>query len=933
MNARSERAPMSVALTTGILVLVCAGAALPAPRPASAAGSRESFAQAGGAATAIALGDGVGFAGIGASLVPLDLSDPLRPIELGTAIALPDVAEDLAVDDGYLFVATRATGGNGDARLLTFDVRAPRSPRPIGAGLPLPASEIGAVAVAYGYLILATEHGVLLVDVKDPTKPRVITQVPTGASTTRRPWAADVAVGRDGLVWIARPWGLYSMDLDDPTPAGVSARNRRPVRAVATRELEDGAARGTEAYALLEDGTVEIWAARSAAPSAVLPGLAAEPRAIAVAGDRVIVVDQAGRRVRAFDAGTPGDLWLVDEAWVEAGASDEAAIATAGEVAAVALERGGVLALRAHDLAHVGRPAVPIAPPILHTHLAGERAYASAESAGFYVLDLTEPATPRVVGALQAVAAPDGMLVAFHPSRPDPSALGPDRREVAFRSALTAGGVAFACTARDGLIAIDVALPERPEILGQLAAAPACNPGSNMAYRAGYLYLATEDRRLAVAEVADPRAMRLLSAGESAGLSGITTLALEDGYLYATGYTALTSGALYVLDTADPARPRRVAALDFSQAYAKLAVAYRRAFLSGSFGSVAIADFAPPDQLTQRPTYTGIVAGRLGLYDTLVYAAGAGHLDTMLTTSGGTLFPLGRIALPWAGEDWVGESDVNVVGGRIAILRGRAGLFSGTGPDGVTGPDRGGEPDPDTGPDRGNGDPPDESPSPPPALAAAPCPAPRRVILVADTSADMADPFDVVGADGMTIVGTAIQAFLGAADLRETEVGLGRFDQQGEFLMSGQQPAALLEAWGGQVAADLRSRVAADVRSQPGSLDPTTGGRVDLGLELARQALGAGREAAPAEAAAGSDVIILLAAGTPDGLTRFRAQARAQALAGEGVAIRTVAIGPSADAAFMAGLAGGPAGRQVATTAADLVDAMAELGRDLTRCR
>lgn len=124
--------------------------------------------------------------------------------------------------------------------------------------------------------------------------------------------------------------------------------------------------------------------------------------------------------------------------------------------------------------------------------------------------------------------------------------------------------------------------------------------------------------------------------------------------------------------------------MSFGQAYTRIAVAYGRAFLSGSFGSVAVVDFAPPATLVPRPVYDDIVAGRLGIVDTLLYAAQPDRLDTLLTSSAGALIPVDRVALPWSGEDWIGESDVQVDAGRMAVLRSRAGLFTGVGPDGIT---------------------------------------------------------------------------------------------------------------------------------------------------------------------------------------------------------------------------------------------------------
>jgi hypothetical protein len=971
MHPRPSRTRALMGSAIGLLALLHATSLPPVIRPAAttaAAASFDGFAQAGGAATAIAIHGGVAYAGIGASLALFDVTDPLHPALLPTTLPLPDVAEDLAIDNGFLFAVTRETGGTGNARLLTFDLGEPRAPRPLGAGLTLPVREIGAIAVAFGDIVLAGEQGVLIVDTKDPAAPRLIARVPTGTPAGRRPWAADIAIDGDGLAWIARPWGLYTVDLANPTPSGVVERHRRPTRGIA--------AAGGLVFALTESGSIEVWLGEDLADEAtrrieirpeeratrapvVLDGLASAPRAIAAAGDQVLVIDHAGRRLRAFDARTPAELRLRDEVWIAAQDSERAALALADGAEAdddlaadamangwpaddriadgvlgIVLERGGVLTARAGDFSNIGRPAVPIAPPIIHTHLAAGYAFASAEAAGFYVLDLADPALPRVVGALQVVAeAGRADPVASDPSRPDPAGLRPDARAVAFRSAIVQDDVAFACTAQDGVFAIDVGSPADLRVLGRLPEAPACYPGTNLAYRDGTVYLTTADRRLAVVDVADPRAMRLVSAAGAGGIHDITTLAVEGDHLYATGYAAITAGVLYVLDLSDPARPRRVAGLDFNQAYAKLAVAYRRVFLSGSFGSVAIVDFMPPANLIQRPTYTGIVAGQLGLYDTLVYAAGSGHLDTMLTSTSGTLFPLSRVALPWAGEDWVGESDVKVAGGRVAILRGRAGLFTGTGPDGVVDSPMD---DPGPGGAPAAAGPPSGTPSVATLpshrdAAVAPCTLPRHVILVADTSSDMADPFDTGASDGPAALRAAIAAFIGSADLDAVEIGIGRYDRQGEFVMSSGAPSTLLGAW------DSRS-----------GMDSRTGGRADLGLDVAYQALRSGLLQEPQENELAADpatdgetdrisdahtgAVILLAAGTPNSKAQRHAADRAALLAAAGIPVHAVAIGPFADARFLGQLAGAPERRHRAADAGGLAELLGRLGRELTRC-
>lgn len=947
----------AIAVPAGILALACAGAAFRAESPPVKAAAARPFAQIGGATTSIAIQPPIAYAGIGASLMLFDISDTHRPTPLDVSLPLPDVAEDLAIDDGYLYLAT-GTSSTG-AELRVFDVRRPRQPVAVGTPLPLPVDMVGAVAAGFGHVVLATERGVLRVDVKDPFAPRVAAELPTGTPAGRRAWAADVAVAADGTAWIARPWGLFTLDLADPTSSGLAAMDPRAARAVA--------ASGATAFVVFEDGTLEIWeprdpaAAASAASgarttgvapgiqsthlshaadatgshtrAAVLPAFTRAPRAVAAGGRMLFVVDDGGRRLRTFDVADPARPVLVDATTTVVQGSPRAAAAVAGDRLGVALERGGILTARVGEAGRLGRPAVPILPPVLHASLAAGRLYASAEEGGFFVLDVADPRRPRVVGALQAVAGPDG-LTAIDPAAPiEPGSPAPhrprdldgpagDRRAVAFRSSVVAGDMVYACTAEDGLIAIDVRAPGQPIIAGRLDTLPACHPGTDMVQRAGMIYLTTEERRLVVVDATDAHAMRQVLGTAADHVAGATSLALDGDHLYATGYAAITSGILHVLDVSDPGLPRPAANMSFGQAYTRIAVAYGRAFLSGSFGSVAVVDFAPPATLVPRPVYDDIVAGRLGIVDTLLYAAQPDRLDTLLTSSAGALIPVDRVALPWSGEDWIGESDVQVDAGRMAVLRSRAGLFTGVGPDGIT------DATPSAGVPRAPAGPPRATVE----ASARPCQPPARVVLVADAATGTALSTGSVGAGAGhgdiagAALGAAVGAFVGAIDVGRIEVGVGMFDDQGTLVGMGRDAGNLVAAW--EAAAMAEASLAA---GDPSAVDAPTAiassGRVDLGLDLAEQALSASETAA---APAGAAIIVTVGRDVPTG--EARALGRAAVLRAAGVAVYAVAVGASADAGFAERLTGRPDRARVAADPAALVGVLRDLGAAATGC-
>lgn len=922
MRSRSFPTRAFTGATVGLLSIGLGLGSLVPARPAAASGSAADFAQAGGAATAVALHGRFAYAGVGASLVVLDLANPMLPAALAPALPLPEVVDGLAVDQGHLYAATRESVGSSGARLWTFDLTDPERPRPVGKALALPAREVGALAARFGFIVVATETGVLVLDTKRPAMPRLLSVLPAGISG-RFGSGGALAIDAQGLAWIAGRSGLHTVDLAGPSPGRMVERHHLATRAVV--------ALGPQVFALTESGDLEVWpAGGDALEPELLHALATAPRAIAATEGRLLVLDLAGRRLRRFAIGGPAGPAQDQQTWIAAQESERAALAASGPRLVAALERGGLVSATVGDLASQGRPSEPVLPPIVHLHQGGLHALASADTAGLWVLDLADPAQPKVAGALQVLAEDevgDARWVLDDPTSPSALAQSGDRRAVAFRSALAIGGLAFACTAADGLFAIDWADPRAPRLLGQLPEAPACHPGTDMVGRAGHLYLSTEERRLAIVDISQPGAMRLVSAGDAGGIQDLMTLALEGEQLFAAGYAAITAGSLQVLDLSDPARPQPRARLDLDRAYAKLAVAYGRAFLSGSFGSVAIVDFVAPDRLIQRPTFAGIVAGKLGLYDTLAFAAGPGHLDTFLTSSSGQLYPLGRVTLPWAGEGWIGGSDVTIAGGRVAILRGRAGLFTTTGPDGLLDPDAAAPPPPASLP---GATPPAGSANGPPASAPTPaievvCASPAPVILVADSmaSAALAPPADLF--DRGAGSASALQAFAATFEPGAAEIGLGSFGEQGELLAMGADPSTVLAAWA--------------ARDEPDAPSGNRWTRVDLGLAVAAQALAVEGDGPPpasdaaAGRVAGRGMVILIAAGGAEPTARRLAPPRAAALAAAGHRLHTVALGHDADRAFLAGLADRPEHAHAVQDPADLAPLLGRLGAEAGRCR
>jgi Ca-activated chloride channel family protein len=153
------------------------------------------------------------------------------------------------------------------------------------------------------------------------------------------------------------------------------------------------------------------------------------------------------------------------------------------------------------------------------------------------------------------------------------------------------------------------------------------------------------------------------------------------------------------------------------------------------------------------------------------------------------------------------------------------------------------------------------------------------VVLVLDVSTTMLSP----GPDGrpkLDLAAAAARAFVGDLAAAPDRVGLVAFAEQ---------------AW---VAAAL-SRDRDAVRSALLALTARRGSRIDLGLDLAGQALAG----SPPQV---GRVVVLLSDGHPVGSQRADVARAADRLRAAGVTVYAVGLGPDADEALLRQLAGAP---------------------------
>lgn len=370
-----------------------------AARPAQQRLVREALFQPidhfGGAITGVAVAGNVAYIDRGLRLEVLDITDPLAPRMIGRSALLPGRAQVAAVSDGQVYMVERVWQGDAHAdRLFVVDVTDPAAPRLRGR-LDLGANNLLEVVVRDGLLYGAgAKSGLLVLDVRDPDRPRYLTAVATDLPALGLAVDGDrllVAVGSN-----ARSGGLRVFGLADPTrprlmgtlDVGQDARTVAPVGR----------------YALLAtwENLFVVDLADPAAPRVASQVRAYEGVDLVVSGRRAWLrrepfAVREWNHLALFDlAGLPeirpmGEMSLLTNGGMAA--SGDLVLAADGARGLLTVGPGETgenkLQLR-HREATIGAPA-GIASD-------GVYAYVSDEDGEVWVLDLHDPAAPAVVG-------------------------------------------------------------------------------------------------------------------------------------------------------------------------------------------------------------------------------------------------------------------------------------------------------------------------------------------------------------------------------------------------------------------------------------------------------------------------------------------------------------------------------------------------------
>jgi len=251
--------------------------------------------------------------------------------------------------------------------------------------------------------------------------------------------------------------------------------------------------------------------------------------------------------------------------------------------------------------------------------IAGHQAFLTAGDDGLRILDLSDPAAPREVGAYRPPGATYYVAVegnyAYLTARPSPG-LGPHVPtglrivdissparpiEVGFATSelpvgvLAGGGYAYLADL-SGLRILDISNPSRPSQLGFVPMPNSLGEfGVTMALGDGVLYMAAGPYGLRIIDVSDPAAPRML-ASHQVGLrfaccsESATGVALAGSYAYVSD----RHNGLRVVDVTNPMNPTEVASIPGMEAAYTVAVTDRYAFVVAGRSGLLGIDISEP---------------------------------------------------------------------------------------------------------------------------------------------------------------------------------------------------------------------------------------------------------------------------------------------------------------------------------------------------
>ncbi len=458
----------------------------------------------------------------------LDLTQPTAPVEVGHYDADNLYFNDVAVVGRYAYIADQNSG------LWILDVSTPAAPTRV-SHLEAQSDAVALTVVGHYVYIVDDDYGLGIIDVSDPTQPEQVGGVRLNTSVD-----VDI-VGHYALVAGSR---LRVVDITDPTnPTRVATYE---TGATMTQVMGDKAYlasyAGFQILNVSEPSSPALIGASTSPSSPTRIWVSGATAYLAGDGRGLHVVDVA-RSERAMEVAnypqwSPNDMMIVGHL----------AYITDGE---------GLRILDVTDARHVHEVGFYKAPVYSEgVWVEGHYAYVADGQAGLRIVDVTNPAAPREVGAF---ALPNPETRSFNAVKvvgsyayltgngfwvidvSDPTA----SRQVGFYGVYSnvvdvQGNRAYLQANPAGLRILDVSNPAAPTLLATYVMSDST---ADLQVVGRYAYLANYDQGLRVVDVADPNRVREVAYYDPPSPADVRGVDVQDGLVY---LAAETNGLLVV---------------------------------------------------------------------------------------------------------------------------------------------------------------------------------------------------------------------------------------------------------------------------------------------------------------------------------------------------------------------------------------------------
>jgi hypothetical protein len=604
------------------------------------------------------------YVGAGRDFLIWDLSSPTHIVQAGVT-QLPVEKWDISgicVKDNYAYVATRASG------LRVVDVSNPIIP--IEVGLYGTSGAIQSVVVVSDYVYAVEDSGaVRILDISNPPIP-----IEIGSYISPQWIPVGIAVAGDFAYLATGEQGLQVLDVSDPS-ALVEI-----VSYVFPGTVQDVVVKGDYAYVSsgFEDddgrlkGSLYVVEISSQAALTVVGAyeMASWPNDLAMLGDYIYIIEQYGS-LEVLDVSTPSVPTKINDVGVSLFEPRDLAV---GDKYIYIVDWEGVHIIDVSILTN------PVEVELYDTLAAG---YAVTVSKGYAyvaegkdgpaglewgrlgVVDVSQPASPRVVGsynmgriATDVVVVDDtiyvtdgecefgaaacwGDMLVLDSSDPEtPTLLGvysltgieaefPTDRSWFGSGVAALGNYAYVTggtyyppqpSGEHGLRVVDVSSPTLPTTIGVLKADADVVPwsGHGVTVVGNYAYVAAGDSGLRIVDVSRPAFPVEVGFYEMSGALDVEAI---DGY----AYVAATLG-LYVIDVSDPTAPVQVGFCKIPGRALDVAVSGDNAYVAAHDMGLRVVDVSIPTSPVEVGFYDVGYAQGVTVESGYVYVVGSDGL-------------------------------------------------------------------------------------------------------------------------------------------------------------------------------------------------------------------------------------------------------------------------------------------------------------------